>query len=369
MTFVDLDPAAARAGGLACVCGPEGEAESVPGQVWRLAAAFGLAIFAQAMALTALSVAGGYIAPRASLVALPFAAYFAGAAAASVPASLLLDQFGRRAAFAIGASLGVAGGALAAYAVLTRQFPGLCVGAFWLGAAQGFALFYRHAAANFSARGSRLAIAVLSGGAFGALLAPIAVETSQAVLGPLVTAAMPALAAAANLLALPLVLALPHRFAEAAPLRPSAGADRRYFLALTLGALGWFTMTRAMAQAPLMLMDCGFGVSSVVGAEGAHLVAMYAPLAMASLRPALVPTQAALLVGLLFASLSLAGTHTSAASVFSLLTAAAFGWSLLQVGVVRLLHDRGRRSAISLGVFDAIVLISALAGACADWRF
>ena len=367
MTFVDLDPAAARAGGLACVCGPEGEAESVPGQVWRLAAAFGLAIFAQAMALTALSVAGGYIAPRASLVALPFAAYFAGAAAASVPASLLLDQFGRRAAFAIGASLGVAGGALAAYAVLTRQFPGLCVGAFWLGAAQGFALFYRHAAANFSARGSRLAIAVLSGGAFGALLAPIAVETSQAVLGPLVTAAMPALAAAANLLALPLVLALPHRFAEAAPLRPSA--DRRYFLALTLGALGWFAMTRAMAQAPLMLIDCGFGVSSIVGAEGAHLVAMYAPLAMASLRPSLVPTQAAILVGSLFALLSLAGNQTSAVSIVSLLTAAAFGWSLLQVGVVRLLHDRGRRSSISLGVFDAVVLISALAGACADWRF
>mgnify|MGYP003344252687 CR=1 FL=1 len=42
----------------------------------------------------------------------------------------------------------------------------LCVGAFWLGLAQGFALFYRHVAAQGSARA---ALAVFGGGAFAAL--------------------------------------------------------------------------------------------------------------------------------------------------------------------------------------------------------
>ncbi len=364
MTLVDLDPVAARAGGLACVCDPAQRTAAFADGTWRLAAAFGLAIFAQSATLTALSVAGGYLAPRPALATLPFAASFAGAVCASLPASLLLDQFGRRAAFAIGASLGAAGGVLAAHAIFTRQFPELCVGAFWLGAAQGFALFYRHAAAITGLGGSRSALAVLSGGAIGALLAPLAVEASRWWLGPLADAATPILAATASLLALPLVLALPHQFAEPSDLRPRAAPDAAFAAALALGVLGWFAMAHAMAHAPAALIVCGFGASSVAGAEAGHLLAMYAPIAIASIRPTAVPTRGSLLAGGLLSLSSLVVGKSATLPIFAALTSAALGWSLLQVGVNRLLHDQGRRSTRWLGAFDTLMLASALAGIC-----
>ena len=366
MTFVDLDPAVARAGGLACVCDPSRRTEGFAEGTWPLAAAFGLAIFAQAATLTALSVAGGYLAPRHAFATLPFAASFAGAACASFPASLLLDQFGRRAAFAIGASLGAAGGALAAHAIIARQFPELCVGSFWLGASLGFALFYRHAAAISGVGGSRSALAVLTGGATGALLAPLAIAISRWGMGPLADAGLPLLAASANLLALPLVLALPHhQYAEPAESRRRAAPDKAFAAALGLGALGWFAMTRMMAEAPSALIGCGFGAGSVAGAEGAHLLAMYAPIAAASLWPALAPTRWTLAAGTLLSLLSLVARGSATLPILAALTCAALGWSLLQVGVSCLLHDRGRRSALWLGAYDTCILASALAGICA----
>src|SRR5262249_26779980 len=143
---------AGRAGRIDCACGTEsGRAGFVPAErseseTLRLSIGFGCAVLAQALMLSALPIAGGDLAPRRLLANLPYAATLLGAAAASFPASLLLDRFGRRAAFALGASFGTAGGALAAFAILSRSFSALCVGALWLGIAQGFALFYRHAA-------------------------------------------------------------------------------------------------------------------------------------------------------------------------------------------------------------------------------
>ena len=148
MSYADLDPLAGRAGRLDCVCAPgEDEASRAGVALARLCAGFGLAILAQTLVLAALPVAANVIAPRPELIGLPYAITLAGAALATFPASFLLDSFGRRAAFSLGASLGVAGGLLAGWAALHREFGMLCVGALWLGLAHGFALFYRHAAA------------------------------------------------------------------------------------------------------------------------------------------------------------------------------------------------------------------------------
>ena len=80
-------------------------------------------------------------------MAAPYIAMLLGAATATFPASFLLDAFGRRAALALGASLGVAGGLVMAWALTVNLFAPFCLGAFWLGVAQGFSLFYRHEAA------------------------------------------------------------------------------------------------------------------------------------------------------------------------------------------------------------------------------
>ena len=81
---------------------------------------------------------GAALAPRPAIANLPYALTLLGAAIASLPASMLLDQFGRRAAFALGACLGTSGGILAAFAIATQQFGLLSLGALWIGIAQGF---------------------------------------------------------------------------------------------------------------------------------------------------------------------------------------------------------------------------------------
>jgi hypothetical protein len=331
-------------------------------ETWRLSAAFGLAIFAQALILAALPVAGLTLAPRASLAMAPFAVTFLGAAAAGVPASLLLDQFGRRAAFATGLSLGVAGGALAAWAIATRSFPALCVGAFWLGGAQGFALFYRHAAALAYLGGSRAALTVLLGGFAGGALAPAAIFVCQAAFGPLAEAALPALAGAANVLALPLVVSLPHKYAEAEEAPPSAKIDAAYWLAVVLGAFAWFAMTRAMARAPSALIGCGISAPGIGAAEAWHLLVMYAPMAIAARWREAIDTRFALVAGASMAAFSIVFGQIEVAAVVTSLALAGLGWSFLQIGIGRLLYDAAPRAKLALGVNDALILAAAVSG-------
>ena len=102
MSYADLDPAAGRAGRLDCVCAP-GEEGKGGEALARLTTGFGLAILAQTLVLAALPLAAAAVAPRPSLAGLPYALTLLGAALATFPASFLLDAFGRRAAFSLGA--------------------------------------------------------------------------------------------------------------------------------------------------------------------------------------------------------------------------------------------------------------------------
>ncbi len=186
--------AMARAGRLACFCPPGAPSSSAPyldstlesGRwspgVATLAAGFALSVLSQSLALGVLPLAGRLLAPDPHLMAAPYIAMLLGAATATFPASFLLDAFGRRAALALGASLGIAGGLVMAWALSVSLFAPFCLGAFWLGVAQGFALFYRHEAALGATSGSRAraALIVFGSGALAGLAGPaLAYEVAQ----------------------------------------------------------------------------------------------------------------------------------------------------------------------------------------------
>ncbi len=80
-----------RAGQILCACPAALERASLPSQRATLALGFGLAVLAQALALTVLPEQGRLIAPTAARVGWPFALLMIGAALASFPASLLVD--------------------------------------------------------------------------------------------------------------------------------------------------------------------------------------------------------------------------------------------------------------------------------------
>ncbi|MCI4677813.1 hypothetical protein K9U39_13835 [Rhodoblastus acidophilus] len=369
----------ARAGRMACFCPPGAPAPGVapesalaaPG-VATLAIGFALSVLSQSLTLGMLPLAGRLLAPDLRLMAAPYVAMLLGAAAATFPASFLLDAFGRRAALALGASLGVAGGLIMAWALTYNLFAPFCLGAFWLGVAQGFSLFYRHEAALGSTAGARARAAIIvfgSGGLAGLIGPALAFFVAQA--APASLFAATALAAALTQV-LVLVLAvlttarapiLPHRAARAAP-QP----DWRAFVAPSLVAgLAWFGMTAAMVAAPGAMAGCGIGVPVVFSAISWHVVAMYAPAFFtgALARRLGAQTIAALGLALIAAAWGLEYFARDYWRFASALIAVAVGWSFATAGASLKLYRRANPSRAMLAAHDAVLFLSAIAGAIA----
>lgn len=365
MSYADLDPSAGRAGRLDCVCAPGEEGATRGGEALvRLTAGFGLAILAQTLVLAALPLAAAAVAPRPELAGLPYAITLLGAALATFPASFLLNSFGRRAAFSLGASLGVAGGVVSAWAALHQQFVVLCIGALWLGLAHGFALFYRHAAAA-TAVGPRGGAVVFAGGALAALLAPSLLQAASAFAGPYSDAATLAAAGAVDLIALVIAVTLPHALAPAQSVGRPAPAARGFIVATVAGACAWFVMTILMARAAPTLVACGAAAAAVGGVIAWHLVAMYAPAAVIRLAGAELRPEIALASGgtLLIGGAVLFAAGVNVVSVGVAMAAAGVGWSLVNAGLLQWIYGAGTPTRLMLAAHDFALLAAALGGA------
>jgi len=358
-----------RAGQLACLCGeyfgPADRPWKQPGTA-SLAFGFALAVLAQALVAGVLPLAGQQVAPRPDWAGLPFAAMLLGAVAATVPASHLLDRFGRRAAFALGASLGLAGGLITAFALVERDFVLLCLGAFWLGIAQGFGLFYRHAAALSPGAKPSAAAAVLGAGVLAGFAGPLVANTAEALTQPFFLVGSTLAAAAVQLAALALAVTIP----EPPVTLPLAGdrppAARAGFAVPTAIAAGaWFLMTGGMAAAPLAMAGCGIGLGGISGAVALHLVVMYAPGLVVGRLVAAAGAVPVALSGLAMAGAGgLLLTQAGALAGFSLaLALVGGGWGFAVSAATIRLHEAGAVRPSWLAAHDGICLLAALSAA------
>ena len=93
---------------------------NVPGasrrQVALLAIAQALFQTVSVMVMTIGGLAGALVTSDPRLATAPIAAMFLGTAITTIPASMLMARWGRRAGFVLGACLGVAGGLIGAWA-------------------------------------------------------------------------------------------------------------------------------------------------------------------------------------------------------------------------------------------------------------
>jgi len=257
-----------------------------------------------------------------------------------------------------------------AWALSVSLFAPFCLGAFWLGVAQGFSLFYRHEAAlgATSAARTRAAIVVFGSGAFAGLIGP-ALAFWVAQKAPADLFAATALAAALTQV-LVLVMAV-LTTARAPVLSGAAGPvegnpDWGAFVAPTLIAgLAWFGMTAAMVAAPGAMAGCGIGVPTVLSAISWHVVAMYAPAFFTGLLARRLGAQAVGALGL--ALIASAWAIEAAADDYWRFTAAlvvvAIGWSFATAGASLRLYGRARPSRAMLAAHDAVLFLSAIAGA------
>ena len=139
-----------------------------------LSACQGLLITNNSILLTTNGLAGFALATDKSLATLPFTAFILGAALTTMPASLLMRRFGRRAGFMLGAVFGILGSLVCTAAMLTHNFWLLCGGAFLIGVYNANGQYYRFAAADSASASfkSKAISLVLAGGIVGGLLGP-----------------------------------------------------------------------------------------------------------------------------------------------------------------------------------------------------
>lgn len=362
-------PTMPRAGRLDCICEPGtfDEDSAHRSGTALLAAGFAFSILAQVLTLSILPLAGLSLAPSQALATLPYAAFYAGAALASLPASLLLDSFGRRAAFSLGASLGAAGGLVLVWALVTMHFGALVLGAFWLGIAGGFSLFYRHAAVPVGGKGAGALLLVFGAATLASVAAPSISAFAEAWASPRVFAGTAAAAALAHIVSLAATAALPyHKRHIPAVEAPNPQSWRAVLLPTLIGALGWFAMTALMGATPLAVLGCAPS-EAVVGAVAWHVMAMYAPsLGLAVFPQAARPIPLAIGGCLLLASGAIAFIVSSTTGGFSASAALiGIGWSLTMLGTTLWIHRAGLVSRWSLGLHDSILLSGAILGALA----
>jgi MFS family permease len=356
-----------RAGQLECICEPAALGDAIVDRrgTALLAAGFAFSVLAQVLTLSILPLAGLSLAPSQGLASLPYAAFYGGAALASLPASLLLDSFGRRAAFSLGGSLGAAGGLVLVWALVTMHFGALVLGAFWLGIAGGFSLFYRHAALPVGGRGAGTLLIVFGAATLASLFAPTLAGLAESLSSSRMFAGTAAAAALAHVASLGATAALPYqRRREQETSATGLTGWRTLLLPSFIGATGWFGMTALMGATPIAVIGCA-PTEAVVGTVAWHVMAMYAPsLALAFLPQAARPVPLSATGCLLLASGTAAFFLSTTAGGFSISAAlVGAGWSLIMLGTTLWVHRSGHVSRWLLGLHDGTLLTGAILGA------
>ncbi|HUL65563.1 MAG TPA: MFS transporter [Burkholderiaceae bacterium] len=236
--------------------------------------------------ITINALAGLALAPSPLWATLPVTSYIIGSALMTVPASLAMGKFGRRAGFTTGATLAIGGTLLAALAVHIGSFALLCCGTFIVGFYNAFGQYLRFAAVDVAdaydpSLRERAISWVLAGGIAGGIVGPELSKLSREAL-PVVFSGSYATLAGVALLALFIAsrLAIPAPKAAAAgrarPLREIA-AQPAFVVAVLVGAISYGAMNLLMTATPLAMKVCGFGYPEAADVIKWHVIAMFTP--------------------------------------------------------------------------------------------
>jgi len=251
-----------------------------------------LLVLCQALLMTSMSLIGtvsglvGYaLAGDKALATLPHALQFVGMMSITYPASLLMGRIGRQRGFLVGVCFAIGGASLAAAAIGHASFGLFCLGSALVGCSTGFGQYYRFAAADVSTveYRSRAISWVLSGGIVAAFAGPnLAGFTRTLVAGEAFQGGYFTVVTLGCLTFLVLLLVRVPRasgLGREAPERPLSEIlrDPGYRVAVSCGAIAYFTMALVMTATPLAMRALGHPFADTVLVIQWHIVGMYGP--------------------------------------------------------------------------------------------
>lgn len=320
--------------------------------VLALAASQALFQTGAVLLMTVGGLAGALLAPTRVMATLPIATIALGTAIATIPASLIMGRFGRKPGFILGAALGAAGGLVAGVSMLVGSFALLCVGTALVGAYQGFAQFYRFAAAEAASEAfrSRAISLVLTGGVIAALAGPHLGALARDLLPAAYAGSFFALTVLSAAAALVVAATRLPGAATAAPgedpPRPFGVIARqpRFIAAVTGAAVGYAVMVTVMTATPLSMVAHHHEVGTAATVIQWHVLGMFVPsfftgslIRRFGVTPLMLTGVGLLLIHVLIAMSGVAFLHYVSALVLL-----GVGWNLLFVGGSTLLTETYR---------------------------
>ena len=297
-------------------------------------------------------LAGKILTPSPGWETLPLAAHHAGVMLATIPASHLMRRIGRRAGFMFSTWFGVAGAIIAGVAMLQGSFWLLCVGVCIVGWFNGFAVFYRFAAADTASPEFRpKAISwVMTGGLFAAFLGPELANATMDVLSPAIFAGSYFSLIGVYILSFILLSGgrIPKLTQEEGQTsgRPLLEilAQPKCMVAVCSAFIAYGVMALLMTSTPLAMANCGFQFVDSKWVIQAHIIGMFAP---SFFTGDIIKRFGALNVILVGAALNLVAVSAHLSGIdfenfaFGLLVV-GIGWNFMFIGATTLLTETYR---------------------------
>lgn len=228
---------------------------------------------------------GRNLAPSHEWTTFPIGMQFIGLMVATIPASLIMQRFGRRRGFIMGNLTGITGAALGIFALWNQSFALFCIATTLIGIGIGFSTLYRFAAIEVCEPGykSQAISMIMAGGVLAAVLGPNLSIYSQKLFPGLGFSA-----AFVGLLGLYIIAFFLLCQVKIPPLSTSDRNEQQrpllailqqplFFIAAFTGVVSYTVMNLLMTATPLAMHRHGFNfIDSTLVIEW-HVLGMFAP--------------------------------------------------------------------------------------------
>lgn len=324
-------------------------------------------------------LAGLMIAPSPALATIPISLIVFGSMTTAPWLSALMQKYGRRVGFFVGALGGALGAGIASLGLYLDNFAVFLIGSYLTGIYMSAHGFYRFAAADSASDDFRpRAISyVMAGGLLSALIGPQLVKfTSDATVVPFLGTYLSVVLI--NLIGVTLFFFLdvpppkaPSADAPQARSRRELLRDPKIAVAIICGMVSYALMNLMMTSTPLAVVGCGFPTGTAADIVSAHVIAMYAPTFFTGHVIARFGAVRVVALGLFL--LALAGVvalmGVELTNFFIALVLLGIGWNFGFIGATAMLtqahpaHERGRVQGLNdFLVFGCVTLASLSSG-------
>jgi len=322
-------------------------------------------------------LAGGMLAPNPCFATLPISLIVLGSMLSASPMGAVMQRFGRKAGFFLGAGAGALGGAIGAWGLATGSFALLLLGSLVTGTYMATQAFYRFAATDVAPEDYKpKAISlVMAGGLLAALIGPEIVKwTAEASVVPFFGTYLAVIAL--NLVGATVFAALD----VPRPAAPAPGAARgrsrwdllttpAILVAVICATVSYALMNLVMTATPLAVVGCGFSTSDAADVVRIHVLAMFGPAFFTGhliSRFGAVPVVATGLVILAGAG-AVALSGVALGNFYLALFLLGIGWNFGFIGATSMLtaqhspEERGRIQGLNDTIVFGVVTMASLA--------